>query len=204
MYQLRETLFDKKDCFIIPYSHDQKLFKNMATFDFESICVQEDKFRDTATTNWIDKHFSIFVSISSNLIEQPVFFCIFNPGALVESFVGTLGGLPTESKTQMNLKFSEIETSVKSKLNQILSDLNQRLCCKKPVLEFEDDCIKKEEEEQDVSTQFCEHKRINLLVSRITWEPTRLKRRKVFFPYDWFGDPKKLDNTQLPPYETFF
>ena len=27
---------------------------------------------------------------------------------------------------------------------------------------------------------------------------------KSFFPYERFGDPEKLNNTQLPPYETFF
>ena len=51
----------------------------------------------------------------------------------------------------MKIKFLEIETSVKSKLNQMFSALNQRRCPKEPVLEFEDECI---EEEQDVSTQF--------------------------------------------------
>ena len=50
VYQLRETLFDKLDSFNIPYCEDQKLFKNMAIFDFGSIRVQEDKFRDTETT----------------------------------------------------------------------------------------------------------------------------------------------------------
>ena len=50
----------------------------------------------------------------------------------------------------MKLSFLEIETSVRSKLNQVFSALNQRRCGKEPVLEFEDQCI--EEEEQDVST----------------------------------------------------
>ena len=35
VYQLREILFDKLDSFNIPYSDDQKLFQNIATFDFE-------------------------------------------------------------------------------------------------------------------------------------------------------------------------
>ena len=26
---------------------------------------------------------------------------------------------------------------------------------------------------------------------------------KSYFPYEWFDDPEKLNNTQLPPYETF-
>ena len=42
IYELRETLFEKLDAFIIPYRNEQKLFKNLAIFDFESICVKED------------------------------------------------------------------------------------------------------------------------------------------------------------------
>ena len=40
VYELRETLFEKLDAFKIPYRSEQKLFKNMAIFDFESICVK--------------------------------------------------------------------------------------------------------------------------------------------------------------------
>ena len=54
---------------------------------------------------------------------------------------------------QIKLKFLEIETSLKIKLNQVLSALNQRRCRKKPVLEIEDECVE-EEKEQDVSSQF--------------------------------------------------
>ena len=35
LYQLRKTLFDKLDPLNIPYSDDQKFFKNMALFDFK-------------------------------------------------------------------------------------------------------------------------------------------------------------------------
>ena len=51
----------------------------------------------------------------------------------------------------MNLIFLEIETSVKSKLNQLFCALEQRRCCKEPVLGFEDEFI--EEKDQIVSTQ---------------------------------------------------
>ena len=53
----------------------------------------------------------------------------------------------------MMLKFLQVETSKKTKLNQVFSALNQRRCRKDSVLEFEDECIE-EEEEHDVSTQF--------------------------------------------------
>ena len=42
---------------------------------------------------------------------------------------------------------------MKSKLSQTFSAFNQRRCSKEPVLEIEDACIEKEEE-QDVLTQF--------------------------------------------------
>ena len=64
VYQLRETLFDKLDSFDIQYTDDQRLFNNLAVFDFESICIPEEKFKNTETTTWIGKHVPISVSIS--------------------------------------------------------------------------------------------------------------------------------------------
>ena len=60
-YQLRETLFEKLDSFNIPYREDQKLFKNLAVFDFETICVEEETYKETETTKWIGKHVLISV-----------------------------------------------------------------------------------------------------------------------------------------------
>ena len=51
VYQIRESLFDKLDFFDIKYTSEQKLFENLAKFDFESICVQEETSRDKNTTN---------------------------------------------------------------------------------------------------------------------------------------------------------
>ena len=50
VYELRETLFEKLDAINIPYRTKQKLFKNLAIFDFESICVKEDSYKQTETT----------------------------------------------------------------------------------------------------------------------------------------------------------
>ena len=47
VYELRETLFQKLDAFNITYRNEQKLFKNLAIFDFESICVKEDSYKQT-------------------------------------------------------------------------------------------------------------------------------------------------------------
>ena len=90
VYQIRETLFDKLDSFGIKCTSEQKLFKNLTKFDFESICVHEETFRDTNTRTWIRKHVPISVSISSNLVEEPIFLCNSDPHHLVASFIGAL------------------------------------------------------------------------------------------------------------------
>ena len=71
----------------------------------------------------------------------------FQSRSLVQPFVDALDELATQSKAQMKVKFSEIEASVKSKLNQVSSALNQRRCRKEQVLEFKDECIGEEEEQ---------------------------------------------------------
>ena len=154
MYQLRETLFDKLDSFDIQYTDDQKLFNNLHVFDFESICIPEEKFKSTETTTWIGKHVPISISMSSNLIAMPIFFCNSNPRDLVESFIDAVEGLATQSKAQMNLKFLEVETIIKSKLTRTLQSLNERCCRKQQVFEFEDHCFEEYNEEKDASTQF--------------------------------------------------
>ena len=50
VYQIQETLLDKLHSFGIKYTSEQKLFKNLAIFDFEAVSVQEETFRDTDTT----------------------------------------------------------------------------------------------------------------------------------------------------------
>ena len=71
MYQLRKTLFDKLDSFGIQYTDDQKLFGNLAVFDFESICIPEEKFKNTETTIWIGKQLQEHLERYCNVL--PVF-----------------------------------------------------------------------------------------------------------------------------------
>ena len=125
VYQLRETLFDKLDSFDIQYTDDQKLFKNLAVFDCESICTPEEKFKNTETTTWIGKHVPISVSISSDLIAEPLVLCNSNPRDLVESFFDAVESLATKSKAQMKLKFLKVETTIKSKLTRTNSGIPQ-------------------------------------------------------------------------------
>ena len=112
VYRIRETLSDKLDSFGIKYTSQQFFLKNLAIFDFESTCVQEESFKGTKTTTWIGKHVPISVSISSNLVEEPVFLYNSDPHHLVSSFNGTLEGLALQSKTQMRLLLLDIETTI--------------------------------------------------------------------------------------------
>ena len=104
-YQIRETLFDKLDFFSIKYTSEQKLVKHLAIIDSESICVQEENFRGTNTTTWIGQHVPISVSISSNLVEKPIFLCNSDPHHLVSSFIGVLENLASQSKSKMKNLF---------------------------------------------------------------------------------------------------
>ena len=163
VYQLRETLFDKLVSFVIQYTEDQKLFNDLAVFDFESICIPEEKFKNTETTTWIGKHVPISVSISSNLIAKTIFLCNSNPRYLVESFIDAVQGLATQRKTQMKLKVLEEEAAMKSKLTPTLECLNKRRYSNQRVFEFEDHCFEDDNEEKDASTQFLQMQKNQLV-----------------------------------------
>ena len=153
VYELRKKLFEKLDAFNIPYRNEQKLFKNLAIFDLESICVKEESYKQTETTALIRKHVYISVSTSSNLIAEPIFLYNANPYHLISSFNTALEGLATQSKAQIKLNFIVIETAIKIKLCAILEQLNQRRNRAERVSNIVDDCIV-EEAEKDLSTQF--------------------------------------------------
>ena len=163
VYQLRETFFDKLDSFGIQYTDDQELFTNLAVFDFESICIPEEKFKNTETTAWIGKHVPISVSISSNLIAKPIILCNSNPRDLVESIIDAVEGLATQSKAQMKLKFPETETAIKSQLTRTLESLSERRCRNQRVFEFEDHCFEDDNEETDASTQLLQMQKNQLI-----------------------------------------
>ena len=163
VYELRETLFEKLDAFNIPYRNEQKLFKNLAIFDFESICVKKaNSYKQTVTTTWIGRHVPISVAISSIFIPEPIFLCNANPHHLILSFIIALEGLATQSQTQLKLNFSEVETAIKIKLWAILEQLNQRRNRAERVSNFVDDCIV-EEEENFYSTQFVQMQKNQLI-----------------------------------------
>ena len=128
-----------------------------------SICIPEEKFKNTETTTWIGKNVPILVSISSNLITKPIFLCNSNPRVLVESFSDAVEGLAIQSKAQMKLKFPEVETTIKSKLTRTLESLNERRCRNQRVFEFEDHCFEDDNEEKGASTQFLQMQKNQLI-----------------------------------------
>ena len=164
VYQLGENLFEKLDSFIIPYREDQQLLKNLAVFDFESICVKEETYNETETTKWIGKHVPISVFIPSNLIPNPFFFCTSDHRHLVSSFVSALEGLATPSKAQLKLRFIEVETAIKIKLSSILERLNQRHSQRERVIEYyNDEYFNDTAEERELSTQFLQMRKNQLI-----------------------------------------
>ena len=126
VYHIRETLFDKLDSFGIKYTSEEKFFANFAFFDVESICVQEETFRDTNTTTWIGKQVPISASVSSNLVKEPLFLCNTDPHHLVASFIGAHETLASQSKAKLKSLFLDIKTTIMIKLGSILEKLTRR------------------------------------------------------------------------------
>ena len=50
-----------------------RLFRNLAIFDFESICVTDNKSESNNSTTWVGRHQPISVSKSFNLLKTPMF-----------------------------------------------------------------------------------------------------------------------------------
>ena len=157
VYQTQETLFEKLDSFGIEYTKEQTLFKNLAIFDFESICVQEESFKDTDTTKWIGKHIPISVYISSNLVKEPLFFYNSDPHHLVTPFIGAPENLALQSEAIMKNLFFDIETTINIKLGSILEKLTQRHNRREPA--DLDEC----DDETCTSTQYLQIRKKQLI-----------------------------------------
>ena len=104
----------------------------------------------------------ISVSISSNLIPEPIFLCNADPHHLISSFITAREGLVTQSKAHIKLNFFEVETAIKIKLCAILEQYNQRRNRAERVSNFVDDCIV-QEEEKDLSRQFLQRQKNQLI-----------------------------------------
>ena len=118
MYELREILFEKLEGFNLSVSEDNKLFNNLAVFDFVSFCVPTEELKETQTTAWIGKHVPVSVSLSSNLIDDPIFLYNKDPQNLIIDFVTYLELLA--EKLEMRKKFQDIEVAVIERLKRSL------------------------------------------------------------------------------------
>ena len=97
-YQLSETIFERLEDVNINVPQDLRLFSNLIVFDFESITVPDSTLKNTELTSWIGKHVPISVSISSNLISEPIFICNEDPLQLIRDFVSSLTNIAGKSK----------------------------------------------------------------------------------------------------------
>ena len=157
VYQLRETLSDKLRAFDIEVADGDTFFNKFAVFDFESNCVKNSKLVDTKTTTWVGKHETVSVFITSNILKEPIFICNTEPHSLVSPFVKTVESLAEKNKLEMNLKFPDIASRIKEKLERVLSAINtkrRQLSNGKEPQERLVDMGDDDEDEISVSTQF--------------------------------------------------
>ena len=126
MHQLRKTLFEKLEGFNIPVSEVKRLFNNLTVFDFESICVPTEELKETQNTIWMGNHVPISVSISSTLIDEPIFLHNKDPQNLINEFVSNFELLAEKSKLGMRTKFHDIEMVVKKGMKKIFDQLIER------------------------------------------------------------------------------
>ena len=79
---------------------------------------------------------------------------------MIVSFVEALEELASKSKAEMLQKFSSIENAIKTRVNSIFEKLNEKKNKSTPMFEFQN-C--EEEEEIDMSTQFLQIQKNQLL-----------------------------------------
>ena len=95
------------------------------------------------------------------LKHEPIFLCNKDPKTLIVSFVETLEELASKSKAKKLQKFSSIENSIKTRVNSNFEKLNERKNESTPIFEFQN--IEDEEEEIDMSSQFLQIQKNQLL-----------------------------------------
>ena len=81
------------------------------------------KINNTATTSWIGTYVPVSVSISSNLIDEPVFLFKNDSNRLIISFVAQLEILAAKKKADLRPKFLAVEAEIKTRLSDVSSRL---------------------------------------------------------------------------------
>ena len=74
----------------------------------------------------LGRKFQFRKSISSDLIQEPIFLCDPIPRDLVSSFIKALQHLAKQSKSQMKTNFLQIETNKKTRLSRSVEVQNHR------------------------------------------------------------------------------
>ena len=103
----------------------------------------------------------ISVSISSNLIPEPIFLCNANSHYLILSLTTALQVLATQSKTKMELNYFEEETAITLKLCAILEQLIEKRNRVGRMSKFVDECFV--EEKNNLSTHFLQMQKNQLM-----------------------------------------
>ena len=104
VYQISETIFERLEDVNINVPQELRLFSHLIVFDFESITVPDSTLKNTDLTSWIGKHVPISVSISSNLLSEPIFICNEDPLQLIRDFVSSLTNIAEKSTLLMKEK----------------------------------------------------------------------------------------------------
>ena len=78
---------------------------------------------NTATTSWIGTLVLVSVSVSSNLLDEPVFLCEKDPNHLIISFAAQLEKLAAKKKADVRPKLLAVEAEIKHRLSYIFSRL---------------------------------------------------------------------------------
>ena len=116
---MKETALENLSHFGITVPEDYRLFKNLATFDFESICVKENNSVSNNSTSWVGNHEPISVSVSSNFLKRPMFKSDPQSIKVVTEFVDALENLANESRDQMQSQYADITAAVSEKLEEL-------------------------------------------------------------------------------------
>ena len=96
----------------------------------------------------------ISVSVSSNLIDEPISLNNKDPQNLIIDLVANLEVLAEKSKLEMRTKFQDIEVAVNERKKKSFDELNERgKNYSSNQFGYEDECIE-DSEEADKSTQF--------------------------------------------------
>ena len=81
------------------------------------------EINNTATTSRIGTYVPVSVSISSNLMDEPVFLFKNDSNRLIISFVAQLEILAAKNKADLRPKFLAVEAQIKTRLSDVSSRL---------------------------------------------------------------------------------